>query len=358
MNMMRARGRHLTALITLCAGVMLTFELFVMVRGAERRQAEFEFKALSRDRIDHFIDRIDDNLHELYDVGSFYDASREVERGGFGVFARRILARHPNILAFAWIPRVTGDWREQLERAVRGQGLTDFRISELDRNGRMVRAGQRELYFPILYVEPFEANRAIWGYDLFSDSVRREAMEKACDTGDQVATARISLIGGGGGDFGCRVFLPIYRKDAPRATIEERRRSLTGFVSVLFRIGEMLDLSMRNLVPRGIDIYLYDKTDPKNVLFLYYSPSPLRKKFAGKGGGEADTSDGFQMVNDFEVAGRTWSIVSRACPEFYSSHRIWWSWFVLAAGLLLTFLLAVAALVALIWILATRAAEL
>lgn len=61
--------------------------------------------------------------------------------------------------------------RETHEREVRAAGFPDYRISSL---------GDRELISSIIYLEPFDQrNRRAFGYDMYSEPVRRVAMARA-----------------------------------------------------------------------------------------------------------------------------------------------------------------------------------
>eukprot|EP01030_Chromulinospumella_sphaerica_P013847 gene13847-13632_t len=54
-------------------------------------------------------------------------------------------------------------------------------------------AGEREVYFPITLIEPFdERNQRAFGYDMFSEPTRREAMRRAMDTGQPTVSGLLS----------------------------------------------------------------------------------------------------------------------------------------------------------------------
>jgi CHASE1-domain containing sensor protein len=68
-------------------------------------------------------------------------------------------------------------------RRVRDQGFTSFEVRP---------TGERYEDFPLTYVEPFEGpNRPLFGYDLYSDRVNRDAMEQARDTGLPRASGKV-----------------------------------------------------------------------------------------------------------------------------------------------------------------------
>ena len=143
--------RPLPLLITLCAGTILSFTLFIVVRGQEADRLQSEFmqqagacgSALQRD--------VDEHLYILRSLGYFFASSIDVDRGEFRSFTRDDLARLPGIQALEWAPRVTAARRAQLEQTAgaeaRKAGITDqaavldqYQIHERTAAGRRVSA--------------------------------------------------------------------------------------------------------------------------------------------------------------------------------------------------------------------------
>ena len=75
--------------------------------------------------------------------------------------------------------------REAYVRRVRDEGFPSFELRP---------TGERYEYFPLKYVEPFEGpNLPLFGYDLYSNRVNRDAMEQARDTGLPRASGKVDL---------------------------------------------------------------------------------------------------------------------------------------------------------------------
>jgi CHASE1-domain containing sensor protein len=55
--------------------------------------------------------------------------------------------------------------------------------------------GDREIYSSIIYLEPFsDRNLRAFGYDMFSEPVRRKSMEQARDTNIAALSGKITLV--------------------------------------------------------------------------------------------------------------------------------------------------------------------
>ncbi|MCX6357864.1 MAG: CHASE domain-containing protein, partial [Candidatus Aureabacteria bacterium] len=325
--------------VTLLAGVVISAAAFKFIRGWELSRIENSFRPLVFDRTELFQDKVNDHIEKLKSLAAFFDASKEVEPAEFTRFVGVILSDYQVPIVFGWLPRVNDAERDAFEQAARRDLGVPFQITQKDPRGDMVRATQRSEYFPMRYIEPFTANISLLGFDALSDPDRRNAMERARDTGLPAATKRIQLINRPSSEYYCRVFSPIYSKGLPVSTVEERRKAIDGFVSVIFGIGSTFETTQKNLIPKGIDTFIYDGSAPKNEQFLYYHPSRLYPGRQNSPDSPCVIPMSSQWSESLDVAGRQWRIVSRICPEEYARQRLWQSWFALIIGLLLTSLI-------------------
>ncbi|WVM88525.1 CHASE domain-containing protein [Halopseudomonas pachastrellae] len=104
--------------------------------------------------------------------------------------------------------------------------------------------GPRPFYTAILYLEPFKGrNLAAFGYDMFSEPVRREAMQAAAESGETRVTGPVRLLQETHGEVqaGILMYTPIYHRGASLETSEQRQRALRGFVYSPYRMGDLLD---------------------------------------------------------------------------------------------------------------------
>ena len=126
----------------------------------------------------------------------------------------------------------------------------------------------REVYYPILHLEPLDAaNKSALGYDVYSDPVRRAAMERARDEGTVGVTPKVRLVQDfgpeGAGRAGFVMYYPIYRsaKLPPPASVEERRQRIIAFVASPFRADDFLGGVFPEGRPSALEFDLYDGTE-------------------------------------------------------------------------------------------------
>ena len=222
--------------------------------------------------------------------------------------AQRILSRHGDIQALEWIPRIVQSERAQYVSRIR-RDFPNYEISERQQQGVMVRAGERQEYFPVYFVEPLLGNESALGFDLASSPSRLEALEKSRDRDIPQATASITLVQESEKQKGFLAFLPIYR--GRPLTIGQRRENLVGFVLGVYRIGDIFTSSALSKKSLGIEMKLIDETLLAEHEMLYSHKS--RTGFP--------SHENISYRKDLpEIWGRKWSLI--ASPTInYVAHR-------------------------------------
>ncbi len=333
--------RYLAPVVAILAGAIISFIGFTLALNLDRQMMRTEFEKESENRFETIKREIESNLHTVMSLKAFFDSTGDVGRSGFRDFVEPHLSVNPSIKAIEWIPRVPHFERMAYEAAARQNGLSGFQITERESRGNMISAAEREEYFPVYFVEPYKGNEIALGFDLASNSMRKEALEKSRDTGEMVATGRITLVQESGGQFGFLVFAPVFRKGVAVDSIKARRENLRGFALGVFRIGDIVEKSLTHLNPAGIDIYLYDKSAASQEdSFLYFHSSRTRKtQISATLNGEAGPDGHLEIGRTLDIANRKWLILMKSAPYFEYARKTWQPWWVLVSGLVLTAIL-------------------
>lgn len=160
----------------------------------------------------------------------------------------------------------------------------------------------RDEYHAILFLEPMDRrNTAALGYDMFTEPIRRAAMERARDTGEATASGRVTLVQEIDGETqaGFLIYVPVYAGGDVPTSVADRRARLQGFVYSPFRAGDLFaGILGRNPRPRvGFEIY-DGAPDPGHALFQ----TP-----------RSDTPH-FSMTRTIDVAERQWTAVVFSTP--------------------------------------------
>ena len=312
-------------------GIVLSTTIFTTLRSLESKNAEVSFNGVAQERLDAVETNVTLTVNNLVSLGALYDASPDVEREEFGRFAAPLLARNRAIQALEWIPRVAKQSRQKYEEDARHDGFPSFQFTERLSSVEMARAGEREEYFPVFYVAPLKGNEKALGFDLFSDRVRREALQSSVDSGQMVATDRIKLVQETSDQYGFLVFRPVYRRGIEPPGLEGRREALTGFALAVFRIADIVEKA--EAAPSsasGLNLAIFDRAANRGEQLLYPKGAHLD--------GVGDLPRGFRATRTISVAGRTWELAAYPLSNSFRPAR-WSSWGTFLAGLLLTSLL-------------------
>ncbi len=322
--------RILPSLVIFAAGILLSAGIFTRLRALEIKNAQASFNGVAQERLDALETHVTLTVNNLISLGAVFDASPNIDRQGFDRFAQPLLARNQAIQALEWIPRVPKQLRFSYENNGRRDGFSRFQFTQRN-NGRLVKAGDREQYFPVYFVAPFKGNEKALGFDLASDPVREEALELAADSGALVATSRIMLVQEMADQYGFLVYRPVYRGGVDPQTVQGRRVALLGFALAVFRIADIVaGVGETARSAKGLELAIFDRDANPGERLLYPKGAHLD--------GIQDIRAGFRVTREISVAGRTWQLVAYPLSGSFQPEH-WSSWIALLAGLLLTTLI-------------------
>ena len=234
-----------------------------------------------------------------------FKASTHVERDEWHAYVSNLVidTYWPGIQGIGYAVMVKPGDVKAHEEEIRSTGFPRYRISP---------AGSRDLYSAIIYLEPFNTrNRRAFGYDMYSNPIRREAMDRAARSGGPAMSGKVTLVQETGKDVqaGFLVYLPLYNQDMPIATAEERWQALLGFVYSPFRAKDLLHGILGSGIP-ALNYQLYDTAviREENLLYDSHSNAPF-----GLGEGR------YRTTRSLQLQGREWTLVFRSTAAFDKS---------------------------------------
>ena len=345
--------KYWSVILTIIIGLGLSAIGFTLTREWESEKTSIEFKALAKSKALAIEREVDRSLEVLLSIRSFYQGSEEVSRAEFKKFVDSPLSRLESIQALEWIPRVSAVEREEYEARAKADGYTNFEFRVRNEKGEMVTSGEREEYFPIYYLEPYRGNEKALGFDLASNWQRLNALEKARDSGEAIATAPIKLLQDEKeNEYGFLILLPIYQNETVNNSLEERRENLLGLALGAFKVRSLLEKTLIDLteISEPINIYIYDKLSASTAKLIDFQPGSidLEKEEIKNRTIEAlynfeNTAKArkFYVRETVNLPGREWVIIFTPTPEFLAARKVFTAWEVLAVGLLFTGAIAV-----------------
>ncbi|MGE5303709.1 MAG: CHASE domain-containing protein [Alphaproteobacteria bacterium] len=313
---------------------------FIYTNAWEQDRINLEFKRRTDQVAQQLQETFDKYINVLHSVENLYAISAPINRQQFKTFVSRWFSRHPEIRAVSWSPRILDPERQKYEQLAREDGLSNFQITEQSPRGQLVRAARRAEYIPAYYLESVRGSGRALGFDAASDPTRREALNRARDTGKPTATDPLTLMQDIEGQRGFVIFLPIYKPGHSPNSVQDRRLNLQGYVSAALRIRDIMNIALKGAKVEGIEIRLYDAGggEKKRLLYKHGSEGIESQNLPVKAN-ESTQPPPLQRVVPFELAGRQWIVQFAPTKEYLIGQRGWQAWSVLAGGLFFTGLL-------------------
>lgn len=145
---------------------------------------------------------------------------------------------------------------------------------------------------------------------MFTEPVRRAAMERARDTGVPAASGRVTLLQeiDSQKQAGFLIYLPFYTGGSIPETVAERRVRLQGFVYSPFRADDFIQGIFGNNQNSYVDFQVYDGTEIRPSRLLYRSDRKWDEV-------NASNSPHFTAIATLDIAGRPWTLVFNSTLE-------------------------------------------
>ncbi len=336
-----AHPRSWIVWLVVLVGVGMSAAVLIILQTRENLHAVERFKRDAQERLTSIEHVFSKSTETLIALEAFYGASHEVERKEFKLFSQTMLKTYPFVESVEWLPRVPARGRDEFERELRSVLGVDAAIQELRGKRELVPASAREEYFPVLFTEPYQRNRVALGFDHSSIPKRGEVMGHARDTGQIVASDRVTLFRVAGEVQPKRhdiiLFMPIYRNGAPHDTLKQRRENLQGFVASIVLLDGLVSSAFATFSPAEIDVFLYEfpKTGPPKL--LYGSALRGRRRVQGSLPQLRQAAPGgVYHEHAFMLAGKRYVAVGVPTRLYFSHELASWPTVIFLGGLLVT----------------------
>ncbi len=325
----------LLSLLVAAAGVLATGGAWHSLRGLERQAAHDEFEALFSPVFTALQSRLQDNEQLLRGTSGLFAADPGATRAQWRnyLYATQLDDLPPGTNAIGYVRLTPRGDIDRLVESMHREGLPAFEVYP---------RGQRELYAPIVYVEPFAGRIArVPGFDILTDPARRAAAEAARDTGEARVTSALQLTSESeaqASQQGVVLYLPVYANGLPLNTLVQRQQAVTGYVYTSLRLEDVLR-SVSLPAAGAASLTLYDGRDARPGALLAGDAEPAD---AAPGPARAPL---LRAERELWFGGRVWTLHAASTLSFEAAHRPRRAALALLAGAVGTGLLAWLALV-------------
>ena len=283
------------AWLVLLMGLLVTLLLGGKTKGEIEAAAVREFAYASDQITTKVRDRLADQEMLLHGGAALLTASTKVTRDDWRRYYEELQTQQklPGLEGFGFSLLIPSDQLPAHIQRVRQEGFADYTVRP---------DGPRDVYSAIVFLEPFSGrNLRAFGYDMFSEPVRRRAMEQARDTGLAALSGRVRLVqeDGDAAQAGVLMYVPVYRKGLPLQTPSQRQSALLGWSYSPYRMNDLMAgmlVDWQGQLGRDILLSVYDGTTPATDSLLYSSQANASRQM----------NPLFAQQRQIDFNGRTW----------------------------------------------------
>lgn len=329
-----AKMGNIPVIIIFVTGVFISCALFVFEQRLVNQEEVDRFKHNAIEHMHDIEHLVEQQLIILSALGAFLQQTPEINNNNFQGFVQRIIHQDNKFQAIAWAPELPLTMAAAYVSTMRSQGYSQFQLTEINSQGKMVIAGERPLYYPVTHVSPYQENAGVLGFDLRSHAKRLMALEQAIKSGEPVLSEPVDLVPLSNGKIGVLLVLAVYNKMPPELPTP---RKLKGFAILAISIANIFE-NITTDYSRSHQLYLFDETSSKDSQFIYTDVfnqinNPLSIITL------AQLRQDIYTENTFTLGGRTWTVIAKPSENYFKVSQTRTSKLVLFGSLTLTLLI-------------------
>jgi PAS domain S-box-containing protein len=299
----------LVAYVVLGVSLIPAGAVYFRVRASVEARERGRFERVVQEERAAIQKRIPNYIEEMMGVRGLFAAERSVSSDQWQKYVDSTANQtlFPGICTMGYLERVGADQQQAFLERLRVLSGTESAIQP---------AGDRPVYFPVVYLNRFETNlNEKVGRDHFASPERQPIMDMARDTGRSMSTGRVNFgpDGSSGKKDGFVVYLPVYRVGASTATVDDRRAALQGFIFANFESAILLSDILGEHHGSVVACEIFDGAEPAREDLLFDSASLLPA--SGKSPPRFAETVTLPMLN------RTWTLRFSSLPSFEAESQ-------------------------------------
>ena len=311
------------SLIILILGMIISLFLSINSYHIQTEKEQIRFDATIKRIVLKLEDRMKAYKQVLSSGVGLFEASEEVSRQEWAIFVKKLDVDNtfPGIQGIGYSIVLHENEIEEHIKKIRTEGFKDYKIKP---------EGEREFYTSIIYLEPFDIrNIRAFGYDMYSESVRREAMNRAILNNEAALSGKVRLVQENGEDeqAGFLLYLPIYKQGYTLNSEDERVSAIQGFVYSPFRAKNFMN-GVVDEVFDVVNLRVYDGEITEDEYLLFDSNTNTK------------TIDALSNIVKIQQYGRVWTLEFKALDVDGETLSLERPLIVLIIGLILSTLLS------------------
>ncbi|TDP61673.1 CHASE domain-containing protein [Roseateles toxinivorans] len=326
------RGAIAMTALTQILGLVLTAAAVIWLDRSIEADAQGQFTRHVERMEAEIMRRFTLPVYGLKGARGVYAVNRQLSRAQFRAYveSRDLPTEFPGVRGFGLMERVLRPDLNRFVAAARADQAPDFEVTT---------TGAADDLYVVKMIEPLSENHQALGRDLGSESVRREAIERAVATGQPALSGKLNLLQDRDRTPGFLFILPVFRHGTDPVELEQRRAALVGLLYAPIIVRDLLT-GVVDIADRAVNIRLLlpEADSPGQVVFDAELPALAA---AGEGARR------FEASRWLTIGGRQLVLHASASPGFVAGIQRSSLAYVAMGGALLSMLLALS-----VWLLA------
>lgn len=251
--------------------------------------------------------RLDLYGYALQNGASLFAASEEVTSKEWNNFIREghYLKSLPGAKWIGVIQRVE---QQNIKTFVKQQKkqMTQFTYKVFTPGGSALASERDTDAYILTYINPFSAGISRIGYDFNTEEVRKKTMELSRDTGSLQASEMLSI----NGEKFFLLFFPFYQNDAPKSNVQQRRKSIRGWIFSPVDIRAFFAVAYPPEKYSDINFAIYDQSSSSPI----YSSTDLEKL------------PGTPITRKINIGNMQWKVLIKPAHRLMQGQDDFFSW--------------------------------
>jgi PAS domain S-box-containing protein len=288
----------------------------------ERKSNNKQLKALYQQQIKNIKSSIDHELERIIItskmLSSYIGSHHFISNKDFLHYTDIVINSNEAIIGLSWNPLI-----EDKNRAIFEKKLTDVHknktfISVKDQ-GKVKKSKNNPFYIPVYLISPIEGNEKAVGFDVYSNKVRRDALDKSIRLGVSVATKSIKLVQSQQSTDSILIFHPVQNNSDTISIKANKNEQILGFVTSIINVDLLITSAIKNLNPNLHNIKVIDKAN-ESQLYSSNKDRPLDVL--------AHNIKNFTIREEISFAENSWILEAQPTKVFLSAFSTGNQWFI------------------------------
>ncbi len=255
-------------------------------------------------------------------LAAIFNASDYVAAHEFERFVQSMGMKHDSLRALEWSPIIKHKDRASFEKKMSKMLARPFVITEQKLSGELFPSADYDVYAPIAYIYPSEANETAYGLDLNSHLDSQLAMSLALSTKKIIASSPMKLVQDDFSNPGVLIFSAVFSKedkDKMNGSQYRKKKELMGYVLAVAQFKGFFD-GLTHLAPiRNVSVFVQDITHDEPYVIYGQQLAQANRQVA---------------VTVIDVFSRKWQITVAEKQSWLVQTKSWQTWAMVLGGTL------------------------